>query len=125
MGPERKLHAAAAQFQSERLRLYESVIGSTQTRLFQDPVGALLFDTDRPLLVEGDTAGVQNRRCEHCIRDRWEAILVVIFRLRQTGVHAACGVDELLNRDISVPALAVEMPTLRGRVFHAACGRMP
>lgn len=47
-------------------------------------------------------------------------MLVVVAGLRFSRVHAARGVDELLDRDVAIPALPVEVPALRRGVFHAA-----
>jgi hypothetical protein len=44
---------------------------------------------------------------------------VIVYRLRLLSADAPRSVDELLNRNITVTALAIKMATLRRRIFHA------
>ena len=77
------------------------------------------LDGHGALLVETDATGVEDGGGEDRVRDGREPVLVVLAGLGEACVHAARCVDELLDRDVAVAALAVEVPALRRRVLHA------
>jgi hypothetical protein len=84
------------------------------------PLAALLLlEVYRPLLVERDPARVEDGGREHSVLDRGEAVFVVVLGLGRAGGDRARGVDELLDGDVAVAALAVEMSRLGRRVLHA------
>jgi hypothetical protein len=81
--------------------------------LLQHPTSTLLFDADRPLLVQANPTCVEDGGGQHCVCNGRETCRVVVCRLRLHSVDAPCSVDELLDRNITITALAVKMATLR------------
>jgi len=92
--------------------------------LLQHPASTLLFDADRPLLVQADTTCIEDGSGQHCVCNGRETCRVVICRLRLHSVDAPCSVDKLLDRNITITALAVKMTTLRWGIFHAEDARI-
>lgn len=85
----------------------------------QGPFPILLLDINGPLLVQADTARVQDRRRENGIGDRRQTTMcVVIGRLARMRIHAAHGVNKFLDRDIAITPLTVKMTALIRRVLH-------
>jgi len=78
-----------------------------------------VFDADSPLLVQADPTRVKDGGGQYGVRDGRETCSVIVYRLRLLSADAPRSVDELLNRNITVTALAIKMATLRRRIFHA------
>jgi hypothetical protein len=91
--------------------------------LLKHPLVPLELDVDRPLLVQALPPGVQDRRRQHRVGDRRQAVLVVVLGLVRPCVHAARSIDEFFDRDVAVPALSVKVAALGWRVFHAVQGK--
>ena len=93
--------------------------------LLQRPLVADLLDVDGALLVETEATSVQDGSREHGIGDRGEAVGVVVGWLAEFSVDATRCLDELLDRDVAIAALAIEVAALGGRVLHAESVERP
>lgn len=90
------------------------------TALLQDPLIVLVLDRDWPLLVETDAPSVEDGSGQDRVRDCRETVTVVIGGLCQPRIHATRGINEFLDGNIAISALAVKVSALRGGVLHAA-----
>ena len=82
------------------------------TDLDESPLIAFLLNLYRTLLVEADSAGVEDGGGKHGVADRGEALFVKVIGLEGSSVDMTSSVYELLDRDIAVSALAVKVPCL-------------
>ena len=71
-----------------------------------------MLDGYRPLLVETDTSSIQDGRGQDGVGDSGKAVVIVIPRLRLLRVDASRSIDEFLDGDVAVAALAIEVTAL-------------
>jgi hypothetical protein len=64
---------------------------------------------------------MENSGGEDCIGKSRKSVGLILGDLSSACIHRTRSVDELLDRDVAVPALTVEMSALGRRVFHAVC----
>jgi hypothetical protein len=85
----------------------------------KNPLSTFLANPHGPFLVQTNPSGVENRGGQNGVGDGGEALRIKIAWLGCPGVDTARGIDEFLNRNVSVSALAIKMAAFGRRIFHA------
>lgn len=97
------------------------------------PLASLLLELDTSFLVKRhstsvDDGGGKDAKCQldsacslqknlHSL-DRRQSLALKVRRLGSTGRDFSCGIDKLLQGDVTVTALTVKVAILIGRVFN-------
>jgi hypothetical protein len=87
--------------------------------LMKNPLPTVLANPHRPFLVQTNPSGVEYRGGQSGVGDGRQALGIKIAWLGYPGVDTARGVNEFLNRNVSVSALAIKMAAFGRRIFHA------
>jgi hypothetical protein len=88
----------------------------------KNPLSTVLANPYRSFLVQTNPSGVEYRSGQNGVRDGWQALGIKIAWLGYPGVDTARGVNEFLNRNVSVSPLAIKMAAFGRRIFHAVAG---
>jgi hypothetical protein len=84
----------------------------------KNPLSTVLADPHRPFLVQTNPSGVEYCGGQNGVSDGWQALGIKIAWLGYPGVDTARGVNEFLNRNVSVSPLAIKMAAFGRRIFH-------
>ena len=87
--------------------------------LMKNPLFTVLANSYRPFLIQTDPSGVEYGGGQNGVRDGWQALGIKIAWLGFSGVDTARGVNEFLNRNVSVSPLAIKMAAFGRGIFHA------
>jgi hypothetical protein len=87
--------------------------------LMKNPLSTVLANSYRPFLVQTDPSSVEYRGGQNGVGDGWQALGIKIAWLGFPGVDTARGVNEFLNRNVSISPLAIKMAAFGRRIFHA------
>lgn len=98
-----------------------SICGSfIALRLLQHPLSVVILgNAHGSLLVQTNASGVEYRGGQDCVGDGRQALDIKIARMGDPRVHATCGVNKLLNGNVSVSPLAIKVTGFGRRVLHA------
>ena len=88
----------------------------------KNPPSIVLTDPYRPFLVQTNPSGVEYRGGQNGISDGRQALGIKIAWLGYPGVDTARSINEFLDRNVSISALAIKMAAFGGRIFHAVVG---
>ena len=88
----------------------------------KNPLSAILANPYRPFLVQTDPSGVEYRGGQDGVCDGRQALRIKIAWLGYPGVDTARGINEFLNRNVSISPLAIKMAAFGRRIFHAVEG---
>ena len=87
--------------------------------LTKNPLSTVLAYPYRPILVQANPSRVEYRGGQNGVGDGWQAVRIKIAWLGYPGVDTARGVNEFLNRNVSISPLAIKMAAFGRRIFHA------
>lgn len=85
----------------------------------KNPLSAILANPYRPFLIQTDPSGVEYRGGQDGVCDGRQALRIKIAWLGYPGVDTARGINEFLNRNVSISPLAIKMAAFGRRIFHA------
>ena len=84
-----------------------------------NPLFTILANPHRPFLVQANPSRVEYRSRQNGVGDGRQALRIKIAWLTNSGVDTARGVNEFLNRNVSISPLAIKMAAFGWRIFHA------
>src|SRR5260370_34931710 len=87
--------------------------------LMKNPLPTILINPHRPFLVQTNSSGVEYRSGQHRVGDGRQTLRIKVARLGHPGVDTARGINEFLNRNVSITPLSIKMATFGWRIFHA------